>query len=103
MIKLRELRIQNGYSVRDMCEKLGVDDSRYRKWESGTNGLPLEYSLACCDIFHCTMDELAGRTPLSITADERRLLDLFRECSPRGREYLIGIAETTAKLFQKEL
>ena len=38
----------------------------------------------------------------AITADERRLLDLFRECSPRGREYLIGIAETTAKLFQKE-
>jgi len=102
MIKLRELRIQNGYSVKDMCAKLGVDDSRYRKWESGTNGLPLEYSLACCDIFHCTMDELAGRTPLSLTADERRILDLFRSCSPSGREYLIGIAETTAKLFQKE-
>ena len=99
MIRLRELREQNGYSVKEMCIKLGVDDSRYRKWESGTNGLPLEYSLACCDIFHCTMDELAGRTPLSMSADERRLLDLFRSCSAAGREYMLSIAETTAGLF----
>lgn len=102
MIKLRELRTQFGYSVKDMCIKLGVDDSRYRKWESGTNGLPLEYSLMCCDIFHCTMDELAGRTPLSLSADERHILNLFRACSPAGREYMIGIAETTANLFPKE-
>lgn len=45
MIKLRELRENRGISVKDMCRKLGVDDSRYRKWESGINGLPLEFLL----------------------------------------------------------
>lgn len=48
MIRLRELREARDLSVKDMCRKLGVDDSRYRKWESGKNGLPLEYSLMCC-------------------------------------------------------
>lgn len=102
MIRLRELREQSGYSVKEMCTKLGVDDSRYRKWESGTNGLPSDFAMMCCDIFRCSMDELAGRTPLSMSADERRLLDLFRSCSPAGREYMLGIAETTARLFPKE-
>jgi len=102
MIRLRELRNQYGYSVKEMCAKLGVDDSRYRKWESGTNGLPLEYSLMCCDIFHCTMDELAGRTPLSMSADERHLLDLFRACNQTGREYIIQLAETTSGMFPRE-
>lgn len=72
MLRLRELRELHGYSVKDMCRILGVDDSRYRKWESGTNGLPLEYSLACCDALHCTLDELAGRT-IGVENDRNRL------------------------------
>lgn len=34
MIRLRELRERHGYTVKEMCTKLGVDDSRYRKWEA---------------------------------------------------------------------
>ena len=33
MIRLRELREARDLSVKDMCRKLGVDDSRYRKWD----------------------------------------------------------------------
>lgn len=101
-LRLRELRESQNISVATMIERLGVKDSRYRKWESQAVAMPLEFASRCCSILHCTMDELAGREQIALTADERRLLDLFRECSPRGREYLIGIAETTAKLFQKE-
>lgn len=102
MIRLRELRDQFGYSVREMCAKLGVDDSRYRKWESGTNGLPLDYSLACCEIFHCTLDELAGRVPLSMTTDERELLTYYRRCNEKGRQYILGVASITALSFPEE-
>lgn len=102
MIKLRELREGYGYTVREMCAKLGVDDSRYRKWEAGTNNLPLDYSLMCCEIFHCTLDELAGRVPLSFSSDERKLLDLFRSCNAQGRELMIALAATTAAMFAVE-
>lgn len=105
MIKLRELRENRGISVKDMCRKLGVDDSRYRKWESGINGLPLEFSLACCDILHCTLDDLAGRSTVieyhmgKLSAQEVELVTTYRLCSQKGREYLLKIAEITAEMF----
>jgi transcriptional regulator with XRE-family HTH domain len=102
MIRLRELREAAGLEVKDMCRKLGVADSRYRKWESGTNGVPLDYALMICDVLHCTLDELSGHTPKVLTEDERHLLDLYRACSPQGRETMLAMAETTAQLFGGE-
>ncbi len=102
MIKLRELRDAAGLEVKDMCRKLGVADSRYRKWESGTNGVPLDYALMICDVLHCTLDELSGHTPKVLTEDERHLLDLYRACSQQGREYLTQVAEVTANMFGRE-
>ena len=101
-LRLRELRESQGISVATMIERLGVKDSRYRKWESQAAAMPLEYAMCCCSILHCTMDELSGREQIALSDDERRLLDLFRSCSPAGREYMLGIAETTVRLFPKE-
>lgn len=102
MIKLRELREAAGLEVKDMCRKLGVADSRYRKWESGTNGVPLDFALTICDVLHCTLDELSGHAPMVLSDDERRLLDLYRSCNDKGREYLMQVAEVTAGIFGRE-
>lgn len=99
IIRLRELREARGLTVRDMCAKLDVADSRYRKWESGTNGMPLDYALQCCSIFHCTLDDLAGRKPHTASPDEQRLLELYRRCSPTGKVYAMQVVETTAALM----
>ena len=102
MIRLRELRDAAGLEVKDMCRKLGVADSRYRKWESGTNGVPLDYALMICDPLHCSLDELAGHTPKVFTEDERHLLDLYRACNDKGRESLLQMADVTSNLFPQE-
>lgn len=102
MIRLRELRDAAGLEVKDMCRKLGVADSRYRKWESGTNGVPLDYALMICDVLHCTLDELSGHTPKVLTEDERHLLGLYRACNDKGRESLLQMAEVTSNLFPQE-
>lgn len=102
MIRLRELRESAGLEVRDMCRKLDVADSRYRKWESGTNGMPLDYAFMACDILHCTLDELSGHSAKALSEDERQLLGFYRGCTPQGREYLMGVAEVTAKVFVPE-
>lgn len=99
MIRLRELREAAGLEVKDMCRKLGVDDSRYRKWESGRNGMPLDFAMQVCDILHCTLDELSGHSPKALSEDERRLLALYRACGEKGRELLMSVAEVTARLF----
>lgn len=99
MIRMRELRESAGLEVKDMCRKLGVADSRYRKWESGTNGVPLDFAMQICDILHCTLDELSGHAPKTLSEDERHLLDLYRRCNEKGRESLLQMAEVTAGLF----
>lgn len=100
-IRLRELREKQGLSVAQMVERLGVKDSRYRKWESESAAMPLEYAIRACSILHCTLDELSGRSPISLAADEQRLLDLYHQCTPQGRLYLMGVADVTAKLFRE--
>lgn len=99
MVRLKELRLESGLEVKDMCRKLDVSDSRYRKWESGTNGVPLDYALMCCDIFHCTLDELSGHRTLTFSVEERKLIDLYRKCDTQGQQYLMQMAEVTAGLF----
>ena len=91
MIRLRELREAQGLSVKDMCARLGVADSRYRKWESGTNGLPVDYAISCCSILHCTLDELSGRVGMSLAPDERELLSLYRSASPELRSAALAV------------
>lgn len=73
-LQLRALREAHGLTPRQMYERLGVQDSRYRKWESETSQIPIDYAIMCCDILHCSLDELAGRRHVAMTADERELL-----------------------------
>lgn len=101
-IRLRELRESRGLSVAQMVERLDVKDSRYRKWESESAAMPLEYAVRACSILHCSLDELSGRSTPALLADEVRLLDLYRSCTPQGRLYLSGIADVTARLFHLE-
>lgn len=101
-IRLRELREGRGFSVAQMVERLGVKDSRYRKWESESAAMPLEYAIKACSILHCSLDELSGRTPAALAADEQLLLDLYRHCTPKGRLYLSSVADVTARLFPLE-
>ena len=101
-IRLRQLREARGLTVAQMVARLGVKDSRYRKWESESAAMPLEYAIRACSVLRCSLDELSGRMPDALSADEQRLLDLYRRSTPEGRLYLSGVADLTAKLFPLE-
>lgn len=100
-LRLRQLRESQGISVATMVDRLGIQDSRYRKWESQAAAMPLEYAIRCCSILHCTMDELTDRGPMVLSADERTILNCYRRCNDVGRDYLLNLAEVTAKQFQR--
>lgn len=101
ILRLRELREANGLEVKDMCKKLDVADSRYRKWESGTNGLPIDYAIQCCEILHCTLDDLAGRVKAPLLDDERELLFLYRSADERGKGIIMLNARAQAGMEGK--
>lgn len=98
-VKLRELREARHIKVSQMIERLGVKDSRYRKWESGSAQIPLEFACACADILHCSLDELAGRkTPNRadvLSVEESRLITAYKIASDDTRDILDDIANRT--------
>ena len=100
-LMLRELREARGLKPRQMYERLGVEDSRYRKWESEAAQIPLEYAILCCDVLHCTLDELAGRTPISLTSGEQELLECYRSTDERGRETILAVAHSQSGMEGK--
>lgn len=93
-LKLRYLRERRGLSIRQMYERLGVKDSRYRKWESGSAAMPLEYAVEACDVLRCSLDELLGVVVAAPTDDEQHLLDLYRATDERGRFTIMSAAES---------
>lgn len=97
--KLRYLRERRGLSVRQMYERLGVKDSRYRKWESEAAAMPLEYAVEACEILRCSLDELLGLVVPAPSDDEQRLLDLYRSTDDRGRLVIIS-ASSAAGCFR---
>ena len=97
-LKLRELRESQNISVATMIERLGVKDSRYRKWESQAAAMPLEYAMRCCSILHCTMDELSGREQIALSDDERELLEILRSLDEPERLVLMKVARSLRPL-----
>lgn len=92
-VRLREIREARGLSRRQMVERLGIEASRYRKWELNSSLIPLDWACRCADILHCSLDELAGRVPWEMSPVESRLLALFDSCDARGRESVLATAQ----------
>jgi len=95
-LQLKALRDRRGLSIKQMYQRLGVKDSRYRKWESGAAAIPIEYAAQASDILRCSLDELAGRAAPELEPDERRLLDLYRSTDARGKAAIMRTAEGEA-------
>lgn len=99
-IRLRELREAKGLKVSQMVQRLGVQDSRYRKWESNSAQIPLEFACRCADILQCTLDELAGRCvpeKPSISPAEHRMLDVYRDTSQEQRYMIDALIDAAAR------
>lgn len=91
----------------DAASFFGVASSTYKSWEQGVGKLNGEILCAIADKFECSTDYLLCRTsdpspyppprkqPAS-TADESRLVDAYRKCTPRERGSILNLAETMA-------
>lgn len=117
IIRLRQL---TGVTQEELGRIAGVTRSAVSLWEIGDSKPRMGAIQSIADHFRirkANIIEDGGMDSVAVSAtgalyevmgsdampsDERRLLDLFRSCSPAGREYMLGIAETTARLFPKE-
>ncbi len=58
--RLKELRIEEGLSARDLAEKIGVSDASIIRWENDKINPSIEYLYALAVYFKVSSDYLLG-------------------------------------------
>lgn len=56
--RIRQLRIQNGYTQEKLAEALNVDQSYYGRIETGKRGCPVDLFIQLSDLFGVSLDYL---------------------------------------------
>ena len=56
--RIRQLRIQNGYTQEKLAEALNVEQSYYGRIETGKRGCPVDLFIQLSDLFGVSLDYL---------------------------------------------
>ena len=59
---IRSLRIDNGYTQRQIAEVLGISQNTYSQYEVGVLNYPVDALLKLADLYGVSVDYLLGRT-----------------------------------------
>lgn len=92
MLQLREIRKRRGMTVRRLAGLLDVPTSRVYSWESERAEIPLHFAIQCADIFHVSLDELAGRETPPMSDSARMVLELYERADATGRAAIDAVA-----------
>lgn len=74
--RLRELRLQNGYTQETLSDKIGVSSKTIGTWERGTREPPLTTVDKLANIFNVSTDYLLGRNQTPKWATKKDTLEL---------------------------
>ena len=91
MNRIRELRIERGWTQGHLARQLNTKPQSVSRYEAGERGLDVEMIDKLCEIFGVTADYLLGRSSIrsfDVSEDEARLLDAYRSLSPTGKEFI---------------
>lgn len=101
--RFRELLAESGKMQKDICDDLGVSRPTLSNWKTGYSEPNFDDIIMLAKYFDVSIDYLLGLSddldaPLSsaaldLPADERELLNLYRQLNHEGRQRLIARAE----------
>lgn len=111
--RLKELREERGYSVRELAALCDISKSAISLYEQGKRKPKIEALEAIADIFNVDMAYLLGESDIrcahpidlqlfgfteQLTEDEKKWLDLYRNATEDVREKMVFIVESIAEL-----
>lgn len=67
MLNLKELRKKRKLTQADLAEVIGVSQVTMGRYETGEREMPYETLFQLADYFGVTIDEILGRTPMTVT------------------------------------
>lgn len=59
---IRNLRIDNGYTQKQLGEYLGISQNTYSQYEIGVLNYPIDVLIKLADLYNVSIDYLVGRT-----------------------------------------
>lgn len=59
---IRSLRIDNGYTQKQIAELLGISQNTYSQYEIGVLNYPVDALIKLADFYNVSIDYLLGRT-----------------------------------------
>lgn len=109
---LFDLRKENSKTQKEVALFLKISQQAYANYESSKREPDIETISKIADYFNCSVDYLLGKTetkkaPLqlqeSLTTDEQKLLNYFKELNDEGQYLLINQAQAlvTSGLYIK--
>ena len=59
---IRNLRIDNGYTQKEVAQQLGISQNTYSQYEVGVLNYPVDALIILADFYGVSVDYLLGRT-----------------------------------------
>lgn len=81
-----------GIKQKTVCEACGASPSLLSTWlRANPPSIPSEYVPGIAKVFGMTCDELlTGEKPFALSADERRMIDMFRSLPWDGQQIVMA-------------
>lgn len=109
-LRIRELRISRKLSQQELANTLKISKSSINMYERGEREPGLDLLEAIADFFNVDMDYLMGKSDnpqkylssiansVTLTDDEKTLLDTYRSFNEEGKEKLLDTASDMSQL-----
>lgn len=105
MNRLLELRTENNLTQRAIAKLLNVSQGTYNNWENSNTQPSIEQLIQLSRLFKVSIDYIVrnsddyGSMPSSndLTAEQKKLLELFDTLSPEGKTSLLSFLNAVAR------
>lgn len=96
--RMKEKRKALNLTQEEMAEQLNVSIKHYGSVERGLAGLSIENLIEVSSILGVSLDYLIKGEETDTTSIPNKLKDLYLNCPPEKRQYLIQLLEIACKL-----
>lgn len=110
--RFKELRMEKGLSQEQLGDLLGISQQAINKYERGTAIPGIKRQEKMCEIFHCNLEYLLGKSDIRVSPDnkneilnagENRLVAYYRSMSSVDQKRLLNIAEMLTDTMKKRI
>lgn len=100
--RIKEQLNNMGLNGKDLAKLLGLKKSPLTDWKNEKSKPTLDQILIICDNFAISADYLLFGKHSSLTANEQKFLDFFRDMPPCEQEDILLIAEMKANKGKRQ-